>query len=116
MEKHATQALAWIAAQRRKEKRRDRADMKKEGPAHRPDAFVTAEPRSNLRSLRGRRCLRSGRADRRELISGHRLLRQQQAGTLVEIGPARPQHFGCPVEGFHHNLAYCDVDLAFGRL
>jgi hypothetical protein len=32
MEKHATQALAWIAAQRRKEKRRDRADMKKEGP------------------------------------------------------------------------------------
>jgi hypothetical protein len=29
MEKHATQALAWIAAQRRKEKRRDRADMKK---------------------------------------------------------------------------------------
>src|SRR5215831_4598865 len=34
MEKHATQALAGIAAQRRKEKRRDRADMKKEGPAH----------------------------------------------------------------------------------
>src|SRR5215471_6744255 len=28
IEKHATQALAWIAAQRRKEKRRDRADMK----------------------------------------------------------------------------------------
>src|SRR5262249_59316190 len=40
MEKHATQALAGIAAQRRKEKRRDRADMKKEGPSHRPDAFV----------------------------------------------------------------------------
>jgi hypothetical protein len=33
MEKHATQALAWIAAQRQKEKRRDRADKKKEGPA-----------------------------------------------------------------------------------
>jgi hypothetical protein len=29
------------------------------------------------------------------LICGHRLLRQQQAGTLVEIGTAHPQHFGC---------------------
>jgi len=27
------------------------------------------------------------------LICGHRLLRQQQAGTLVEIGAARPQDF-----------------------
>jgi hypothetical protein len=50
------------------------------------------------------------------LICGHRLLRQQQAGALVEIGTARPQHFGCPVEGFRHYLAHRDVDLAFGRL
>jgi hypothetical protein len=46
------------------------------------------------------------------LICGHRLLRQQQAGALVEIGAARPQHFGCLVEGFHHDLAHRDVDLA----
>jgi hypothetical protein len=50
------------------------------------------------------------------LICGHRLLRQQQAGALVEIGTARPQHFGCPVQGFRHYLAHRDVDLAFGRL
>jgi hypothetical protein len=38
-------------------------------------------------SSRGRLCFAAGRTDRTELICCHRLLREQQVGTLVKIGP-----------------------------
>jgi hypothetical protein len=58
-----------------------------------PTSSCSAETRSKLRSLRGRRCLRGGRADRRKLICGHRLLRQQQRAPSSRSA-RRPQHFG----------------------
>ena len=74
-----------------------------------PDDPLAAKSRRQL-------CRLHGRAERGELIGGQRLLREQQAGAFVKIGPARAQDVGSPGEGLRHQVAHRDVDLALGRL